>query len=244
MKKVLLFAVAILSTSTVSLSAGGKKDTAVREVTVFAAASMTEALTEIAGLYAAVTPGVNVVFNFDSSGTLRTQIDQGAAADVFISAAARQMDQLEAAGRVAVDTRFTLVENAVVLVVPAGSAKRIRSFADVPVGQYSAEVYTSLGTWDALKASGKVTWGSNVKEVLAHVASGAVDCGIVYLTDAASASGVTVVASAPAGSHGPIVYPAAVLSAAPNAAGGAAFLDFLRGDEAAAVFTRVGFVVP
>jgi molybdate transport system substrate-binding protein len=112
------------------------------------------------------------------------------------------------------------------------------------VGQYSEEIYKSLGLWDALQKSGKITWGSNVKEVLSHVSTAAVDCGIVYGTDAATAKGVTVVASAPEGSHQPITYPAALLANAPQRDAAAKFLAFLQGKEARAVFTRIGFAIP
>jgi molybdate transport system substrate-binding protein len=250
----------------------GKKDapSAVEppvEITVFAAASMTEAMNEIAGLYTAGNSNVKIVYNFDSSGTLKTQIQQGAPCDIFISAGQLQMNQLDidAAPTVNVEnldfvlkgSRFNIVANQVVLVVPLNSTKNISDFkdvttdkvslvalgnSDVPVGQYSKEIYTNLGLWNALEASKKVTYGSNVKEVLAHVESGAVDCGIVYVTDVTK--GVKIVAAAPAGSYQPITYPAAIMKGVQNQKAAEAFVAFLKGQESRKVFERIGFAIP
>lgn len=239
------------------------------ELIVFAAASMTEAMNEIAGLYKAVAPNVAIVYNFDSSGTLKTQIEEGARCDIFISAGQKQMNQLDIRADATVntggldfvlaDSRFDIVSNRVVLIVPAGTDSGVAAFedvlggnvrlialgnSDVPAGQYAEEVYTSLGLWEELIASGKVSYGSNVKEVLEQVASAAVDCGVVYSTDAATASGVTVVAEAPEGSHGPIVYPAAVLNSTKNQAAAEAFMAFLRSEACAKVFEGIGFSIP
>jgi molybdate transport system substrate-binding protein len=156
-------------------------------------------------------------------------------------------------------SRFNIVSNQVVLIVPLNSTKDISDFrdvttskvsllalgnSDVPVGQYSQEIYTNLGLWDTLRNSGKVTYGSNVKEVLSHVESAAADCGIVYGTDAATSSGVRIAASAPQGSHRPITYPAAILNITQNQAASEAFAAFLRGPQARAVFERIGFAIP
>jgi molybdate transport system substrate-binding protein len=142
------------------------------------------------------------------------------------------------------------------LIVPADSEKGIASFkdcltdkvtlmalgnADVPVGQYAEEIFKSLDGWEI--AMGKASLGANVKEVLSQVESGSVDCGVVYATDAAAAKGVKVAANAPKDSHQPVVYPAAVLKASPNAQAAKAFLDYLGTPEAAAVFERIGFAV-
>ena len=228
-------------------------------VTVFAAASMTESMNQIAQLYKAVAPDVEIVYNFDSSGTLKTQIEQGADCDVFISAGQRQMNDIEAKF-VMPGTRFNIVSNKVVLVVPKGvNPKKIDDFkdvvtdkvfllaignSDVPVGQYSEEIYKNLGIWDELLSMKKTTFGSNVKEVLSQVAAGAVDCGIVYSTDAATNNGVEVVAEAPADSHRPITYPAAILNGPADEAASKAFVEFLKGPEASGVFTSIGFAIP
>ncbi|MDR0571025.1 MAG: molybdate ABC transporter substrate-binding protein [Clostridiales Family XIII bacterium] len=225
-------------------------------LTVFAAASLTEALEEIAALYEAEAPEVTFTFNFDSSGKLQTQIENGAEADLFMSAAQKQMDGLEDGGLIDAATRRNLLVNQVVLITPEGSEKGISSFedcltdkvtlmalgnADVPVGQYSEEIFTFLGGWDAVTK--KASLGANVKEVLSQVASGSVDCGVVYSTDAATAEGVKVVAGAPEGSHQPVVYPAAVLAGSANAGAAKDFLDYLGAPEATAVFERIGFTV-
>ena len=227
-------------------------------VTVFAAASMTETLNQIAEM-----------FNFDSSGTLKTQIQEGADCDIFISAAQKQMNQLDATqdteanpdGLDFIDheTRFNLVSNSVVLIATEGNPKGLASFedvgtdkvklialgnSDVPVGQYSEEIFTNMGIWDQLNADGKITFGSNVKEVLAQVEEGAVDCGVVYSTDAATSEKVDVVATAPEGTHKPIVYPAAVIKNAPNAEKAKEFLAYLKTDVCADVFESVGFAIP
>lgn len=229
---------------------------AVVELNVFAAASLTESLNQIAELYKAVQPDVTLTFNFDSSGTLQTQIESGAQADVFLSAAERQMDALAGGGYLLDGTRADILNNKAVLIVPEGSALGLKSFddvagdsvklvalgnSDVPVGQYAQDVFTALGIWD--KVSAKASLGANVKEVLSQVQSGAVDCGVVYLTDAATAKGVTAVAEAPEGSHKPVVYPGAVLKASANADAAKAFLAYLTTPDAVKVFQSVGFTM-
>ena len=225
------------------------------ELTVFAAASLTEALTEIAEQYRAVAPDVTVSFNFDSSGTLKTQIEEGAPCDLFLSAAQKQMNQLEEMEAILPDSRVDLLENQVVLAVPEGNPKGIEAFADiagaelialgnedVPVGAYSIEILTHLGLLDALSAEGRITYGSNVKEVTTQIAEASVDCGIIYATDAASA-GLTVVDAATAEMCSPVIYPVAVLADSAEAQAAQAFLDYLTGDAAAQVFRSVGFAM-
>ncbi len=239
------------------------------ELIVFAAASMTEAMNAVAELYKTVAPNVTVVYNFDSSGTLQTQIEEGAEADVFISAGQKQMNALDVTASadanpkgqdfVLQGTRFDLLTNTIVLIVPEGSDKGIASFedvatdkvellamgnSDVPVGQYAQDVFEYLGIWDQLNSEGKITFGSNVKEVLAQVESAAVDCGVVYVSDAATGTGITVVATAPEGSHKPVNYPAAVLKDTKNEQAARDFLEYLKTDECAKVFTDIGFEVP
>jgi molybdate transport system substrate-binding protein len=241
-----------------------------KTVTVFAAASMTESMNQIAELYKKAAPDVTIVYNFDSSGTLKTQIQAGADCDIFISAGQRQMDQIDIAAGPSVNTekldfvlpgsRFNIVSNQVVLIVPKGrNPKGIDNFADaatdkvslvalgnsdVPVGQYSQEIYTTLGLWDKLNAMSKITFASNVKEVLVQVAANAVDCGVVYGTDAATSDGVEVAASAPEGSHRPIVYPAAILKRVKDEAAAKSFVEFLKGEESTTVFKTIGFAIP
>lgn len=238
------------------------------ELIVFAAASLTETLNAIAETYSADHPGVTFRFNFDSSGTLKTQIQEGADCDVFISAAPKQMNQLDAEGGeentegldlVNSATRLDLLENKVTLAVPEGNPKGIESFdqlagllasgdvflamgnSDVPVGQYTQKIFTYYGlNEETLASSGVLTYGSNVKEVTTQVSEGTVDCGVIYATDAFSA-GLTVVDEATAEMCGQVIYPAAVMKNSANPDAAKAFLDFLSTDEAMACFEAVGF---
>ena len=232
---------------------------------VFAAASMTETLTEIQEMYKDVAPNVTLVFNFDSSGTLKTQIQEGADCDLFISAAQKQMNQLdkdadpevntEGLDYVLEGTRVNLLENKVVLAVPDGNPKDIESFEDlgtdklsllalgnedVPVGQYSTEILTNLGILDSLEAEGKITYGSNVKEVTTQVSEAAADAGIIYATDAFSA-GLTVVDQAEGDLCKQVIYPAAVLNISRNPEAAKEFLAYLQTDTCMQVFEAVGF---
>lgn len=239
------------------------------ELIVFAAASMTETLTQIAELYKAVAPNVALIFNFDSSGTLKTQIQEGADCDLFISAGQKQMNQLDITAKPEVNTdgldfvlegsRINLLENRVTLCVAEGNDKGIDSFetlaeklksgevlmamgnSDVPVGQYTQKIlaYFNLDE-EALAKAGAITYGTNVKEVTTQVKASSVDCGIVYCTDAYSA-GLTPVAYATAEMCGQVIYPAAVLKVSKHPEAAQAFLDYLTTPEAMAVFEAVGF---
>lgn len=238
------------------------------EIIVFAAASMTETLNQVKDVYEKEN-NVTITYNFDSSGTLKTQIQEGADCDLFISAGQKQMNQLDLSSDkeinkegldfVAGDTRLNLLENKVVLVVPEGNPKGIESFddlaarlaegsilmamgnSDVPVGQYTQKILNFYGLdEEALAKSGVITYGSNVKEVTTQVSEGSVDCGIVYCTDAFSA-GLTVIDGASKDMCGQVIYPAAVLKTAKNPDAAKAFLDYLTGSEAMAIFEAVGF---
>lgn len=241
------------------------------ELTVFAAASMTETLNQIAENYKTVDPNVSLTFNFASSGDLLSQIREGADCDVFISAAPKQMNAIDGSLKDDADknpdgldelldgTRIDLLENKVVLAVPEGNPKGIESFdkladqlgagevflaignSDVPVGQYTRKIFAHYGLDEqSLTDAGVLTYGSNVKEVTTQVSEGAVDCGIIYATDAYSA-GLESVDEATADMCGQVIYPAAVLrnSAHPDEA--KAFLDYLTGEDAGRVFESVGF---
>ena len=274
MKKLVSLALALALTLglTACGDASGTTDTPAAEesveVVVFAAASLEAALTEIADLYKEAAPEVTLTFNFDSSGTLRTQIKEGAVCDLFLSAGQSQMDDLEAgrnedgADFVYSDTRIDFVENKVVLAVPDDNPKDIQTFSDlatdklsllcignddVPVGSYSLEILDTLGIDIAqLESDGKVTYASNVTEVANQVKEGAVDCGILYATDAYTYE-LTVVDEAGEGMCSPVVYPAAVMKSGSGEAAQAAaraFLDYLHTDEGAiAVLEGVGFTV-
>ena len=265
MKKLLaaLFALSLAGCGTPAASAS-TAETAGQpvELVVFAAASLTETLTEIADTYEAAHPGVTLTFNFDSSGTLKTQVEEGAACDVFLSAAEKQLDQLEELGLVNAATRRDLLENRVTLCVPEGNPASIQGFddlaarlaagdvllamgnSDVPVGQYTQKIFAHCGLAEgALASAGVLTYGTNVKEVTAQVAEGSVDCGIVYATDAYSA-GLTVVDTATAELCGQVLYPGAVLAGSAHPAEAAAFLDYLSTPEAMKIFASVGFSAP
>ena len=238
------------------------------ELIVFAAASMTETLTEIAELYKTAAPEVTVTYNFDSSGKLLTQIKEGADCDLFISAAPTQMNALDGSligdteknpdglDLIVIDSRVNLLENKVTLAVPEGNPKGIESFdqlaellkggevllamgnSDVPVGQYTLKIFNYYGI-DETAVADKLTYGNNVKEVTSQVSEAAADCGIIYATDAYSA-GLTVADSATAEMCGQVIYPAAVLKGDKEDAT-RAFLAYLQTDAAMAVFESVGF---
>lgn len=239
------------------------------KVIVFAAASMTETLNQIKETYEAENPGVILTFNFDSSGTLKTQIQEGADCDLFISAGQKQMNQLDITASSDVntdgldfvdpDTRVNLLENKITLAVPEGNPKGIESFdqladllkngdvlmaignSDVPVGQYTQKILAYYGLDETTLANeGKITYGTNVKEVTTQISEASVDCGVIYETDAYSA-GLTTVDSATPEMCGQVIYPAAVLKTARNPDGAKKFLDYLQTEEAMKVFESVGF---
>ena len=273
-----LFAMLLALSMVVTLAACGETTTPTEpqadaaesvELIVFAAASMTETLTELGNQYMAENENVTIVFNFDSSGTLKTQIQEGADCDVFISAGQKQMNQLDITADASVNTegldfvldgtRFDILENKVALAVPDGNPAGINSYddmiaglsnstvmlamgnADVPVGQYTQKILAYYGLVEEdLAAAGSITYGTNVKEVTTQVSEAAVDCGIIYQTDAFSA-GLTVVDTATAEMCGQVIYPAAVLNISENIEAAEDFLQFLTSDAADAVFTPVGF---
>jgi molybdate transport system substrate-binding protein len=225
------------------------------DLLVAAAASLTDVTADIAEAYKVIKPNVNIKFTYGSSGALQTQIEEGAPVDIFMSAAAKQMDALEAMGLLLDGSRKELLVNKVVLVTPKDSDKGITGFQDlaeekvskialgepgsVPVGQYSEEIFTTLGIWDKVKA--KANFGSDVRQVLTWVEGGEVDCGVVYATDAATSDKVKVVCEAPEGSHKPVIYPVAVIKSSiyPNEAG--EFVRYLSSPEAAGIFKKYGF---
>lgn len=238
------------------------------DLVVFAAASMTETLTEIAEMYKEVAPNVNITYNFDSSGKLLTQISEGADCDLFISAAPQQMNAMDGSliddkdknpdglDLIVTDSRIDLLENKVTLAVPEGNPKGVESFdqlaellksgdimlaignSDVPVGQYTEKIFACYGL-DEAALTDCLTYGNNVKEVTTQVSEASTDCGIIYATDAYSAD-LTVVDSATAEMCGQVIYPAAVLKGEKEEAA-QAFLDYLQTADAMSVFESVGF---
>ena len=277
MKKRLFVLMSLVLAACVAAYGSGRKDAPSTsgftapstELVVFAAASMTETLQEIAVLYKAAVPNVSLVFNFDSSGTLKTQIQQGADCDLFISAGQLQVDQLDITANPSVNTerldfvlkgtRINFLENRVTLCVPQGNPASVKNFddlagklktanilfamgnSDVPVGQYTQRIFSYYGLDEkALSVAGKITYGSNVKEVTTQISEASVSCGVVYCTDAFSA-GLEVVDYATVEMCGQVVYPAAVLKTSGNVDAAKAFLDYLRTPAAMAVFEKVGF---
>ncbi|WP_421658928.1 molybdate ABC transporter substrate-binding protein [Leptothermofonsia sp. ETS-13] len=224
------------------------------QLTVSAAASLTDVLKEIGPLYRRSRPNVNLRYNFASSGALQRQIENGAPVDVFISAAEKQMNALQQKGLLLPGTRRNLLTNRMVLIVPtnssgitnlqslkSGNVKRI-AIGDprsVPVGQYSEQVLRKQGLWELLKP--KYVLANNVRQVLQFVESGNAQAGLVYITDAKTTSQVKVVQMIPANLHDPIVYPIAVIKTSRNPATARNFSQFLSGNAARKVFTRYGF---
>lgn len=264
MKKLIVFALCLLSVFCV-FAQGEQEASGKTELVVFGAASLTESLTRIGDAYMAANPDIAISFNFDSSGTLKTQIENGAVADLFISAAPKQMNQLDITSSVNTQgldfvlqgTRLNLLENKVTLAVPEGNPAGITTFdaladslkagtvflaignSDVPVGQYTLEIFDYYGIDEAAIAK-NLTYGSNVKEVTTQVSENSVDCGIIYGTDAYSA-GLTVVDEATAEMCSQVIYPAAVMKNSEHIEEAKAFLAYLQSDEAVAFFTEVGF---
>lgn len=225
------------------------------ELTILAAASLTDVCNEIKTEYEAAHPNVTLNFSYGASGTLQTQIEEGAPADLFFSAATKQMTALNDEGLMDSDSIVNLLENKVVLIVPEGSDKDITSFEDVatdkvgmiglgepgsvPVGQYSEEIFTSLGILDTVKT--KANYGSDVRTVLSWVETGAVDCGVVYATDAYVGENIKIVCEAPAGSCKQVIYPVGIVKASEHADAAVEFLAYLQTDHTMQKFEGYGF---
>ncbi len=257
-KTVVMILVCLLAISGVFAQSTSEKKAEKTEIIVFAAASMTETMTQIKGMYESAHSGVEITYNFDSSGTLKTQIEQGADCDLFISAAMKQMNALTEAGLIDKATTVKLLENKTALAVPEGNPAGIRTFdqladllkngsvflaignSDVPVGQYTQKIFAFYGI-DENAIQSKLTYGSNVKEVTTQVKNASVDCGIIYATDAFSAGLAVVDTATEAMTGGRVIYPAAILANAKNAEAAKAFFEYLKSPEATKVFESVGF---
>ena len=256
MKKMLILLVCL---SMLLAGCGGNEAVTKKKVElhVAAAASLTDVMQELALVYEKVHPEVKVIFNFGSSGSLQQAIQNGGQADLFFSAAQKQMDVLEQDGLLLENSRRDLWCNQLVLIVPADrgmSLKDFRQLTDseikriamgepkgVPVGQYTEEVLTNLGILENVKA--KAVYGLDVRQVLAWVETGEVDCGVVYATDAAASDKVKIVAKAPADSHKPIVYPAAILKDSRQQDVASDFLAFCMSEKGKALLEKYGFEV-
>jgi molybdate transport system substrate-binding protein len=227
------------------------------EINISAAVSLKDALAEIQKNYQAKNPNVKLVYNLGASGSLQKQIEQGAPADIFISAAPKQMNELEGKNLMNKATRKNLVENKLVVVVPKDSKLNIAKYEDltqaavqklalgetatVPAGQYAQQVLQKLGLWDKVKD--RVVFAKDVRTVLAYTETGNVEAGIVYKTDAISSDKVKVAAVAPEGSHEPIVYPVAIATNSKQQKAAEAFVEYLFSAESKAVFEKNGFVM-
>ena len=238
-------------------SGAADTDTVGGTLTLAAAASLEKVFTEeLIPMFNAQYTAVVIEGSYDSSGKLQTQIEEGAPVDVFFSAATKQMTALSEEGMIADDTMVELLENKIVMIVPAGNEDRFSGFEEivnadmiaigdpesVPAGQYAKEALTNLGLWD--RAEGRLSLGTNVTEVLNWVAASSAEAGIVYATDAASIPDqVSVIAEAPEGSCQKVIYPVAMLSGSQNPEASQAFLDFLQTEEAAKVFEAAGFTM-
>ena len=252
----LLIPLVFLSSGCSSSTASPTESQEPVELMVSAASSLSTVSEKLTEAYKTIAPNVTLKFNLDSSGTLQTQIEAGAPADIFISAAPKQMDALEAKDLIVKTSRKNLLTNKVVLIVPKGSSLDIKSFTDVatdkvstvalgdssvPAGQYAQQIFTNLKIWDAVKA--KANLAPNVRTVLSWVEAGNVNCGVVYATDAASSKDVTVICEAPSDSYSQAVYPVAVVANTSHSKEAQAFVDFLSSDKATAIFKDAGFSI-
>jgi molybdate transport system substrate-binding protein len=258
MKKSLKITAALLSAALFCVMIGCTKQQKPETVTlnISAAASLKDSMDELKKLYGAEKSNVSLTLNYDGSGTLQKQIEQGADVDLFIAAAPKQMDAVEGKDLIVKDTRKDLLLNEVVLIVPKTNSK-IANFNDliedkaehiaigepksVPAGQYAEEVFAKLDILDKVKS--KAVYAKDVKAVLAWVETGNADAGIVYATDAKVSDKVTIAAVAASDSHTPVIYPAAVIKSSRNTNAAKDFMSFLTSDKAIAVFEKYGFKV-
>ncbi|NGQ93935.1 molybdate ABC transporter substrate-binding protein [Brevibacillus sp. SYP-B805] len=225
------------------------------ELYVLAAASLTDVMKELTPLYESTHPDQKLVISYGSSGTLQQQIEQGAPADLFISAATKQMKELVEKGLIDAKNTADLVTNRLVLIIPKDSQAQVHAFADlqkpaiekiaigqpesVPAGTYAKQSLTNLGIWDALQP--KFIFTKDVRQVLTYVETGNVDAGIVYQTDAASSDNVKIAAVADEKTHSPIVYPIGITTNSKHAKEAQTLYSWLQEPEAKAIFTKYGF---
>lgn len=251
-KRVLLLSMML---SCALLCGCGSKKQESKELTILAAASLKDVCGELEKLYEEKHPGMNLIFSFGSSGALQSQIEEGAPADIFFSAAQKQMNALKEKGLMDDDSIVDLLENKIVLIVPADSDVKISTFEDaatdavsmiglgepksVPAGQYAEEVFTTLGILE--KISAKANYGQDVRTVLTWVEERAVDCGVVYATDAYSTDKVRIICEAPAGSHKRVIYPVGIIKETLNKTASKEFVEYLKSDEAMELFKKHGF---
>jgi len=247
------FALIIIVLSFVACSTPTKVTT-VETLTISVAASLKSSIEQIKMLYKEVNPNVELTINFGSSGDLQQQIENGAPVDIFISASKKQMKALDDKGLLLDGTKKDLLENKLVLIAPKDKTNicgfedlvtdKIKQIAlgepaSVPAGQYAEEVFAKLGFLDKIKP--KAVYGKDVKQVLTYVEQGEVDAGIVYATDAKGSNKVIIVATAPDGSHTPVIYSVAVIKSSEKASAAKEFLKFVYSDKARTIFAEEGF---
>ena len=254
-KLIKIIACLVVMSMIIPLAACTDKEGEKVTLNISAAASLTDALSEINTAYMDANENITITANYAASGTLQTQIEQGATCDVFISAAAKQMNNLENGGLLLANTRINILKNSIALIINKNSTLDIDSFEDllgenvnliavgdpsfVPAGTYAYQLFDLLEITDDLQD--KLMLGSTVRDVLAYVETGNVDAGIVYSTDAVITDGVKIVATAPDEINSKIVYPAAIIKASENADAATDYLEYLTGAEAMAIFEKYGF---
>ena len=223
---------------------GAAKKEETTTITLAAAASLEKCYTEkLIPMFEKENKGIKVEGSYDSSGKLQSQIENGMAADVFMSAATEQMNSLVKEKYISKRDVVELLENKVVLIAPKkGDAKALGDPKSVPAGQYAQEIFTNLKNWNDVKK--KASFGTNVTEVLNWVAKGSASCGVVYATDAASNKDVKVLAEAPADAlKTPVIYPVAALKKSKNKDAADKFVKFLQSEKALKVFRSYGFTI-
>ncbi|HZW82775.1 MAG TPA: molybdate ABC transporter substrate-binding protein [Candidatus Deferrimicrobium sp.] len=241
----------------ISLTGCGTAGNNPKELTVSAAASLKDSLTEIQKKYLQKNPGIKLTFNFAASGTLQQQIEQGAPVDLFISASKTQVDALEQKNLLIKESRVDLLGNELVLVVGKDNTD-ITSIRDltkasvgkisigtpgsVPAGKYAQEALTKLNLWDTLQPK-MVLAAKDVTQVLNYIEAGNVDAGFVYRSDALKSNKVKVIEVVPASSHQPIVYPAAIVASTKNMQETKDFIKYLQSSEVQQVFKKYGFQI-
>lgn len=255
MKKKFIVIITLLVLAMQLIGCSEQDDSPKSEITVLAAASLTDVCEDLEEEYQKENQDTVLNFSFGGSGTLKTQIEEGVPADIFISAATKQMDELKAQDLMIDESIVELIENKVVLIVPKGNPADIDCFEDalkadvigigepesVPAGRYAEEIFLSIGIWD--KVEQKANFGSDVRTVLSWVESGAVDCGVVYATDANMSKDIEIVCEAKKGTHKPVIYPAGVIENSKNIDKAQDFMKFLKSKKAAEIFKKYGFTV-
>lgn len=252
-KKGMLLLTAVMTLAMTGCGSGGQQEKT--NLTILAAASLTDVCDEIKTIYEEDYPEVTLTFSYGGSGALQAQIEEGAPADLFLSAAMKQMTALEEKGLVDTESVISLLENKVVLITPKDSNQEIGSFeavtedtvamiglgepGSVPVGQYAEEIFTSLGIWEEVQK--KANYGSDVRTVLSWVETGSVDCGVVYATDAYTSEKIQIVCEAPEGACQRVVYPAGIVTDSTEKEAAEIFLTYLQSKECMELFASYGF---